>query len=407
MSRIQFWFEICRRSIMIDEKEIDEQEYTFQEDSWNLMKISLVVIPTLLWTFYFAKKLHYFVIIFMVGLFFCFVVISIFSVINDDMGGEWQLKQRRVELLETAPEKLLEEIQTQIQLKNGDYRQILIEHLSILSHLFSEKQKKDKNMNLICQKAVYTVLSLASISDDGDDDRIMCEAISLLAIIAQEKCVIRRTFVQNPDTYGPHIPIQIMRKSLRRTQREMSPHREDELFAAELQRKSCLYIGAIINSKDDKNKEEIAIKIAIDNQGLLSIMEAMDWFRCHTQVIHWALWALFNLTYENRVVQREFIRLGGISRVCRSLERMPKEREIVRHSIATLFDLLRQDENDQNHHDIFRIRTMAIHSGIHNSIYNAIIHHTSCPDIYVMGQQILMGTGYQGESLPAFVQTTS
>ena len=396
--------------MMIDEKEIDDQEYSLQEDSWSLTKISLVVVPTLLWTVYFAKNLHYFGIIFVVGLFFCFVVMCIFSVINDDRGGQRQLKQRRSELLNTVPEKLLDEIETQIQMKNGDYRQIVIERLSILSCLFSEKQKKEKNITIICQKAAYSVLSLSSIHEENyndNDDRIMCEAISLLAIIAQEECVRRRTFVQYPDTYGPHIPIQIMRKSLRRTQTEMSPHREDELFAAEIQRKSCLYIGAIINSKNDKNKQEIAIQIAIDNQGLQSIMDAMDWFRCHTQVIHWALWAIFNLSYENRVVQKEFIRLGGLSRVCRSLERMPKEREIVRHSVATLFDLLRQDENDHNHHDVFRIRTMAVHSGVHDAIYNAIIHHTTCPDIYVMGQQILMGTGYQGEPLPAFVQSTS
>lgn len=66
-----------------------------------------------------------------------------------------------------------------------------------------------------------------------------------------------------------------------------NPTEEQERISAELQRKGCLYLGALADGDQD-----IARKI-VDEDGMIGLIDMLDWYRFHSDVVNWTLWAIF------------------------------------------------------------------------------------------------------------------
>ena len=381
-------------------------------------------------------------------------------------------------------------------------------------------------LKLKCQEAAYQSLSAFRTSD-----KVISAAISLLALICKNDtdsptgtCDVNMTVNQddhddgNDDDdvpssvgvrvrnlyqtkeYGLHVPIQAMRNSLKRAKQrdeqqqkdekdnknesddEHEHEHEHEIIAAELQRKACLYLGALTdqsssggndNSKletpsestststndvDDPTKAktktkniiatttEIQTKI-VQEDGLQAIFEAIHWFRYHNQVVNWGLWAIFVLCLDHSGNKMQFVRLGGVKRVIDAirvivddyrnssnrdededgggdvdvdLENESAVREVARHGIAILFDVLRYDNttpssastssstSTSNHHnlpkvDFMQVRRLALLAGMHEVVRDAMVEFDNCVEIMMMGQQLLVATGFTGE-IPHFDQ---
>jgi len=92
--------------------------------------------------------------------------------------------------------------------------------------------------------------------------------------------------------------------------------------------------------------------------------------------------------------------------------------EVARHGMAILFDILQQQQiqqpSDQQHKDIPldstytaavqtlqlqapQIRIACMAAGLHAATVKAMQGHCHTMDLMLMGQEILVGTGYEGE----------
>uniref|UniRef100_A0A7S3Q7G3 Uncharacterized protein n=2 Tax=Chaetoceros debilis TaxID=122233 RepID=A0A7S3Q7G3_9STRA len=374
---------------------------------------------------------------------------------------------------------------------------------------------------LICQEAAFkTLIAFQSIDIDTDidgdantDDSISSKnmnmdaiysaAIALLALTAKNPSVQHRS-ISNPDVYGIQIVIDIMVHSLKRAKADANSNSNDnsnnnnnknrsgekknyervekESIAAELQRKACLYLGAI---SDGNSAMAHAIGVGSESGskkssmgGLEAILQSMLWFRYHGEVINWALWALFILCYDEsgteddktstkssgkngehgngdnmnvgKTNQNLLVRMDGIDKICtvmrnilhdlqkdndddsgdcnaddndlrkaaatRSARMAQKEnaKEVSRHGLSLLFDILRQRQNFENiptymrnkydndaELDAMHIRRIALNAGLHDVLKHAMVECSDVSDIMMMGQQMLICTGYKGD-VPCF-----
>jgi hypothetical protein len=262
------------------------------------------------------------------------------------------------------------------------------------------------------------------------DDNVVMAALSLLALVAKDPHVRRRNHntYPNNDYCTLDLPIQAMRNGLERAQQQQQQQQSDEdideeqeeQLAAELQRKGCLFLGALADgagttttttSTDDLNTHtSLAVQIVHDHDGLTVILEAANWFRCHEEVVNWALWAVFILCYDNVPNQVRLVQLGGILTICTCLKNNPDSLEVNRHGVAILFDVLRQQQegtrsarSDTPRIDPWEVRKVALAAGLHDVIRNAMVEFSDSIDIMMMGQEMLIGTGYRGE-IPTFQQ---
>ena len=283
-----------------------------------------------------------------------------------------------------------------------------IQCLACLSAMAKKCNKKDRpdNVPLLAQQASYITLRLFP-----NDDEVVTGSISLLALIAKDKQVRQRHKYQ-ADEYGLHIPIEALRNALQRCQEEDDEEREEQL--AELQRKGCLFLGAVA---DGDTELDLAIQIVQQEEGLQTILDAANWFRYHDGVVNWALWSIFILCYDTLPNKVRLIQLNGILTICESLKNIPDSLEVNRHGIAILFDLLRQDQsstttaggnnNKKSHNlpsiDPWEVRKVALAAGLHTVVRNAMMEFSDSMDIMMMGQEMLIGTGYRGD-IPQYQQ---
>lgn len=246
---------------------------------------------------------------------------------------------------------------------------------------------KPHELETICQDAAYIALKL-----HPSDDSIVAAAISLLALVAGDT-EVRRRHIEEADRFGLNVPVIAMRDSLRRAklveveESENAPEKEERL-SAELQRKGCLLLGAI--SDGDKN---IATKV-VDEDGLKAVLDAIDWYRYHSDVANWSLWSVFVLCYDHKGNKGELMKMGGIQRVCRVLKDNPESLEVARHGIAILFDMMREVPGTMA--DLSHIRMIAMNSGVHGVVLRAMTEFPESVEIMMMGQQMLVATGYTG-----------
>mmetsp|Transcript_618 Transcript_618/g.862 ORF Transcript_618/g.862 Transcript_618/m.862 type:complete len:482 (-) Transcript_618:435-1880(-) len=282
-----------------------------------------------------------------------------------------------------------------------------------------ETCQRKEQLLLSSQEASYKMLRLANISD-----QIICAALSLLALTAKYD-IIRERHLKKSTHYSLDLPIQVMRLSLTRTKdQDIKPNvineekeEQKEQFAAEVQRKGCLYLGALADGH-----VEIANQI-VQNNGLEAILEGIYWFRYHLHVINWGLWAIFILCYDHVANKCEFIRLNGIGKVLRVMKNVLSDDEnndneindidqnkegleVARHGVAILFDLMRHDSTSgQSGNEIalnfMQIRKIALNAGLHDVIIVAMNKFPDNTQIMMMGQQMLIATGYTGQ-MPQF-----
>ena len=78
---------------------------------------------------------------------------------------------------------------------------------------------------------------------------------------------------------------------------------------------------------------------------------------------------------------------------------VPDSLEVARHGIAVLFDMLR--EMPESVMNVSEIRRIAVGAGMHEVVKNAMDQFPQSKEIMMMGQSMLVATGYQGE-IPHF-----
>lgn len=257
--------------------------------------------------------------------------------------------------------------------------------LAAFAKKYGRQGKEPEELSLWCQQAAYIGFRCFA-----NDDELVAASLALLALVAKDERVQERSLYE-ADRYGLNIPIECMSAALARAQ-ETEPDGDGEQLSAELQRKGCLMLGAISASPD------VAAQVAQEG-GIDAILSAVDWFRCHADVANWSLWALFTICYENYTNKIALVQSQGLPIVVEVMRNCPKSPEVARHGIAILFDLMRQDDDRPSHGklDVWKIRKAAIDAGVYDVLVNAMSNFYDEMDIMMMGQEILVGTGYQGE----------
>ena len=239
----------------------------------------------------------------------------------------------------------------------------------------------------ICQEAAYMVLRMYP-----SNDAVVSAAISLLAVVVGDTDVRRRN-IEEADKFGLNEPINALKDGLTRSKQAVDPAEDDERMSAELQRKGCLLLGALSDGDKDMSTQ------IVDEDGLICITDALDWFRYHEEVCNWGLWAIFALCYDHKGNKAELIKLDGIRKICRVMKDVPDSLEVARHGIAVLFDMLR--EMPESVMNVSEIRRIAVGAGMHEVVKNAMDQFPQSKEIMMMGQSMLVATGYQGE-IPHF-----
>lgn len=74
--------------------------------------------------------------------------------------------------------------------------------------------------------------------------------------------------------------------------------------------------------------------------------------------------------------------------------------EVARHGVALLFDLLRENSPPASV-NVYKIRQAALTAGMHPVLVQVMQENSDAMDILMMGSEILLGTGYEGE-IPTF-----
>ena len=240
-------------------------------------------------------------------------------------------------------------------------------------------------LELICQEAAYLVLRMYPSSDVTAS-----AAISVLAVVAADEEVRRRN-IEEADKFGLNEPINALKDGLTRSKQAVDPAEDDERMSAELQRKGCLLLGAL----GDSNKE-MAAQI-VDEDGLIVITDALDWFRYHEEVCNWGLWAIFALCYDHKGNKAELVKLDGVRKICRVMKDVPDSLEVARHGTAVMFDLLRMPGMN----GASEVRRIAVGAGMHEVVKNAMEKFSQSKEVMMMGQSMLVATGYQGD-IPQF-----
>lgn len=273
-----------------------------------------------------------------------------------------------------------------------------LEGMSALAKKYNQQQsKKEKSqLALWCQQIAFTTLQKYPA-----DDEIITGSISLLALIAKDVPSQKRYRYQS-DEYGLQVPIGALQKTLERAKEEEDESKEE--LMAEILRKGCLFLGAVCND----NKEGLAMYV-VEKGGLELILDTANWFRLHEEVSNWALWAIFTLAFDQLRIKVELVRLHGVPTICELMKNHPSSLEVNRHGIALLFDLLRENPNDVSGDttnitwDPWEVRKIVLASGLHKVVFSAMNEFSDSMDIMMMGQEILIGTGFQGE-IPSYQQ---
>jgi hypothetical protein len=252
------------------------------------------------------------------------------------------------------------------------------------------------SLALACQEAVYLGFRqlVGTQSNFGGTADLTEASIALLALVAKNPAVRERHRYQ-ADVYGLDLPVQIIDQALQAAKKVVDDEAHEQAMA-EIQRKACLLLGALAEGDPD------LAQLLVGEGAIEIILNGLHWYQFHAHVANWGLWALFILCYEyapNKVV---FVEAGGLSKVLRVMKNCAENTEVARHGTALLFDLLRQPDLDTKpvvppRLDLARIRQEALIAELHPVLIQAMEMHSSCMEIMMMGREILMGTGYEGQ----------
>lgn len=249
-----------------------------------------------------------------------------------------------------------------------------------------QRNPQTDSLALLCQEAAYIGFRcyLDGLTPSMD---VSSASIALLALIAKNEAV-RERHRYEADVYGLNIPAEVIRKCLELA-KEIHDDKQQEQEAAEVQRKSCLLLGALAEGDAD------LAQLVAGEGGIDIVMKAAQWYRYHADVLNWALWALFILCFEYPPNKATFVENEGIALAIEAMRNCPESTEVARHGVALVFDLMR--ENPETRLDVWRIRKAALAAGLHDVLVKAMQEHADAMDIMMMGSEILVGTGYAGE----------
>ena len=315
-------------------------------------------------------------------------LIGLLSALRQAMQEIKEAEKQEIRYSIFSPEDILAELEmleeTKDQIDTEKARTQCLASLAALARKYCKETEDD--VPLFCQQAAYLSLRLYL-----EDDDIVAGAISILALVAK-KTQVRQRNKNQANIYGLDRPIQALKKALERAKKEEDQAKEELL--AEIQRKGALFLGALA----DGDKEfDLPIKI-VEEDGLELILDAANWFRLHEYVANWALWAIFIICYEQSRNKVQFVRLSGITTVCELMKHHPDSLEVNRHGVAILFDLLKEgNETEGVKWDPWEVRRLALGAGLHKVVLNAMTEFSDSMDIMMMGQEMLIGTGYRGE----------
>ena len=335
------------------------------------------------------------------------------------------------------PERQKRQTQQQPTLSVDAMREINQKYCDFLQHLAVQYQDLIHAI-LFVEQPRTTHANSASTTNDvsagGDDDELISATLALLALISKQSVVRLRyhriQVVESSTATKLSLDFEqilhcinaalLRAKNYGKNSKDDDGETKDHI-AAELQRKACLFIGAISDGSDrsssdndDQPKQSLSIQIG-QQGGIQTILNALSWYQYHVEVVNWGLWALFVMCYENTSNQVIFIQLNGIPIMIQSMRNCFDTDEndtksvvdVARHGPAILFDLLREQADSTSTMvkgiDRWKVRNIALSAGLHECIVQAmtisIAHLKDNMDIFVMGREILVGTNYQG-SIP-------
>lgn len=280
---------------------------------------------------------------------------------------------------------------------------------SIHPTVMKQRKQRLEELSLICQQASYLAMQKCP-----RDDAVVAGAISLLALLGKREAV-RERHVQQADVYGLDLPILCIRNALERA-KAYSSHEEESQeepngFSrfndmpiaqqqAELQRKACLWLGALAG--DGGLNDQV-----LQEGGLEIILNAADWYRNHSEVVSWALWALFELCQDNVKRKAALVEQNGVACILQAMDTTVTESvEVARHGLAIIFDIMRTDPQEFITSagpliDMYKVKNTALNAGIHEIALAAMTSYPDKTEIMMMGQALLVGTSYGGE-IPTF-----
>ena len=108
---------------------------------------------------------------------------------------------------------------------------------------------------------------------------------------------------------------------------------------------------------------------------------------------------MFALCYDHKGNKAELVKLDGIRKICRVMKDVPDSLEVARHGTAVMFDLLREMPGGMN--GASEVRRIAVGAGMHEVVKNAMEKFSQSKEVMMMGQSMLVATGYQGD-IPHF-----
>ena len=280
--------------------------------------------------------------------------------------------------------------------------------------VMKQRTQRLEELAVLCQQAAYVALHQCP-----HDDAVVAGAVSLLALLAKQP-VVREQHAQQTNVYGLDVPIRCIRNALERVQANDSQHPDKEeepnecsrfhelsvaQQQAELQRKSCLWLGALAG---DGGLNDLVLQ----EGGLQVILNALQWYRNHSEVVGWALWALFELCQDNVKRKAALVEQNGVTYILQAMETTVSESvEVARHGLAILFDIMRTDPQefivlDGPLIDMYRVKHAALNAGIHDICLSAMKSYSDKTEIRMLGQALLVGTSYGGE-IPTFTAPSS
>jgi hypothetical protein len=189
---------------------------------------------------------------------------------------------------------------------NGDYAKKNDSNAALSSFLFSQRRREE--VTLICHNAAHEIIRRQQEQQEGDKDQqqqqepveqVLDAALVLLVSVSTEP-LVRRSYCAD-DGHLVEIVVQILQRARLRAKQYREPEMEQR--AAEIQRRGCLLLGALVN-----NNRYAAVattptamcQLILAKGGMRCIVDALDLFRCHEDVANWALWAIFTILFDHR-----------------------------------------------------------------------------------------------------------
>ena len=120
-----------------------------------------------------------------------------------------------------------------------------------------------------------------------NQDKIILLVLTLLSLLTRDTSQSLLERISNDLQFI----IDTLNSSLSRAKAIDEPFERDERLSAEIQRRGCLFLGGLAENDD-------AARHMIEVGGLDCIIDSLSWYRFHSGVCKWGLWAVFHLCYD-------------------------------------------------------------------------------------------------------------